>query len=287
MAFDVVNLTPNALSVDGLLYPPGQSLRVRTISKNLNIAIGQQLMSASPIALPDEYGAAFIDNPVGDDFVVTADIIEQAGGEVAGGGGGAGTVTSVAVSVPSPFTSSGGPITGSGTIAIAVSNQAINTVWAGPASGGAGAPAFRALVAADIPVLDASKITTGTMALARVTGAAGLASPAFTGTPTAPTATAGTNTTQIATTAFVATSYAPLASPALTGTATAVNLTISGNAIFPSSTFASLPSAATAGANARRFITDGAASPVFGAAAAGNGTLLTPVYSNGSTWLNG
>ena len=48
-----------------------------------------------------------------------------------------------------------------------------------------------------------------------------LASPTFTGTPAAPTATAGTSTTQIATTAFVATSYAPLASPALTGTPTA------------------------------------------------------------------
>jgi hypothetical protein len=34
-------------------------------------------------------------------------------------------------------------------------------------------------------------------------GKAGLASPAFTGTPTAPTATTGTNTTQVATTAFV------------------------------------------------------------------------------------
>lgn len=50
---------------------------------------------------------------------------------------------------------------------------------------------------------------------------AALASPALTGTPTAPTAVAGTNTTQIATTAFVATNYAPLASPALTGTPTA------------------------------------------------------------------
>lgn len=56
-------------------------------------------------------------------------------------------------------------------------------------------------------------------------------SPALTGTPTAPTATAGANTTQIATTAFVenvrstlATAdslKAPLASPALTGTPTA------------------------------------------------------------------
>lgn len=49
-------------------------------------------------------------------------------------------------------------------------------------------------------------------------------SPAFTGTPTAPTAAGGTNTTQIATTAFVQTATSPLApkaSPALTGTPTA------------------------------------------------------------------
>ncbi len=44
-----------------------------------------------------------------------------------------------------------------------------------------------------------------------------LASPTFTGTPAAPTASPGTNTTQVATTAFVATSYAPLASPTFTG----------------------------------------------------------------------
>ena len=93
-----------------------------------------------------------------------------------------------------------------------------------------------------------------------------LNSPALTGVPTAPTASAGTNTTQVATTAFVGTAVsnlvasapaaldtlnelatalgndasfsttitnslaakAPLASPALTGTATAVNLTVSG-----------------------------------------------------------
>lgn len=56
------------------------------------------------------------------------------------------------------------------------------------------------------------------------TNFAPLASPSLTGIPTAPTAPAGTNTTQIATTAFVeaeAQNYAPLASPALTGTPTA------------------------------------------------------------------
>ncbi len=44
-----------------------------------------------------------------------------------------------------------------------------------------------------------------------------IASPALTGTPTAPTAGAGTNSTQIATTAFVAASFAPIGSPTFTG----------------------------------------------------------------------
>ena len=63
-----------------------------------------------------------------------------------------------------------------------------------------------------------------------------LASPALTGTPIAPTATAGTNTTQIATTAFVLAEIAAdnstdalLASPALTGTPTAPTATAGTN----------------------------------------------------------
>ena len=59
-----------------------------------------------------------------------------------------------------------------------------------------------------------------------------LASPALTGVPTAPTATAGTNTTQLATTAFVTTEgnlKAPLASPALTGVPTAPTATVGTN----------------------------------------------------------
>jgi phage gp37-like protein len=46
------------------------------------------------------------------------------------------------------------------------------------------------------------RVTTGATATASDIGAAGLDSPAFTGTPTATTAAAGTDTTQIATTAF-------------------------------------------------------------------------------------
>ena len=56
-----------------------------------------------------------------------------------------------------------------------------------------------------------SNITTGTIADARIANTiARLASPALTGTPTAPTAASGTNTTQVATTAFVIANGVPV-----------------------------------------------------------------------------
>lgn len=60
----------------------------------------------------------------------------------------------------------------------------------------------------------------GDYTVAQVTGAAPLASPTFTGTPAAPTASPGTNTTQLATTAFVAAAggaFVPLAGGTMTG----------------------------------------------------------------------
>lgn len=69
------------------------------------------------------------------------------------GGGGSGTVTSVDLSAPSDLLAVGGnPITGAGTLALTKpATTAPNTVYAGPASGGAGAAAFRQLVAGDMP----------------------------------------------------------------------------------------------------------------------------------------
>lgn len=67
-----------------------------------------------------------------------------------GGGSGSGTVTSVAMTVPAEFSIAGSPITTSGTLAVSKANQNANLVWAGPTSGAAAAPSFRALVAADI-----------------------------------------------------------------------------------------------------------------------------------------
>ena len=64
---------------------------------------------------------------------------------------GGGTVTSVALTMPAEFTVAGSPITGSGTLAVTKANQNANRVYAGPTSGGAAAPTFRALVSADLP----------------------------------------------------------------------------------------------------------------------------------------
>lgn len=70
-----------------------------------------------------------------------------------------GTVTSVGLSLPNIFSVSGSPVTSSGTLSAALATQTANYVWAGPTTGGDAAPTFRALVAADIPSLTASKIS--------------------------------------------------------------------------------------------------------------------------------
>lgn len=62
-----------------------------------------------------------------------------------------GTVTSVGLTMPAEFTVIGSPVTTSGTLAAAKANQSANLVWAGPSSGAAAAPAFRAVVSADFP----------------------------------------------------------------------------------------------------------------------------------------
>ncbi|WP_348632222.1 terminase family protein [Mesorhizobium sp. M1A.F.Ca.ET.072.01.1.1] len=78
----------------------------------------------------------------------------------------------------------------------------------------------------------ASSVTDNIVTFAGTTGKAGKdigvavaslapkASPAFTGTPTAPTQAAGDNSAKLATTAYVDTSFAPKASPTFTGTVT-------------------------------------------------------------------
>lgn len=84
------------------------------------------------------------------------------------GGGGEGTVTSVAMSVPSALLAvSGSPITESGTLALSLPTRAANLVFAGPASGSAATPVFRLLDPDDVPSLSTTKLTSGTLGIAR------------------------------------------------------------------------------------------------------------------------
>ena len=82
---------------------------------------------------------------------------------------GAGTVTSVGLSLPAEFDVTNSPVTSSGTLTATYANQTTNKVFAAP-NGSTGTPTFRVLAAADIPNLDAAKITTGTLDNARTTG---------------------------------------------------------------------------------------------------------------------
>lgn len=104
------------------------------------------------------------------------------------------------------ITLSGTPSTGQ--VLTATSGSAAD--WQNP-SATAGVSTFNTRSGTVVPA-------SGDYTVGQVTGAAPLASPTLTGTPTTPTAAPGTNTTEIASTAFVAASFAPIASPTLTGT---------------------------------------------------------------------
>jgi len=83
--------------------------------------------------------------------------------------------TSLTFAVPSIFTISGSPATGAGALTLGLNNNATtNSVFAGPASGGAGTPSFRSLVTDDIPSISTTKITSGTLGVAN--GGTGVAS---------------------------------------------------------------------------------------------------------------
>ncbi len=86
------------------------------------------------------------------------------------GSGGTGTVTSVAMTVPSIMAISGSPITTSGTLAITLQTETANLFFAGPTTGSAAVPTFRALVQADITngIITTASIATNTILFANI-----------------------------------------------------------------------------------------------------------------------
>lgn len=138
-----------------------------------------------------------------------------------------------------------------------------------------------------------------TLQAADVTGVGGalLLSPTFTGTPAAPTVTAGDNSTKIATTAFVATAIGAMAPVvasfnARTGAVTlqAADVTGVGGALLASPVFTGTPAGPTptAGDNSTRlattaFVTNAVAGQVTGVTA---GTNLTGGGTSGTVTVN-
>ena len=190
------------------------------------IGLSADLAAKAPLASP-----SFTGTPSGTTATLgdsTTRLATTAFVQAALTGSGLGTVTSVGLAAPAEFNVTGSPVTGSGTLTLTKAAEAANSVWAAP-NGAAGLPTFRLLVAADIPNISESQVTGLVGDLA---AKAPLASPALTGTPTAPTPSTADNSTTVATTAYVKSnlsSYAPLASPALTGTPTAPTAAVTDN----------------------------------------------------------
>jgi len=158
-------------------------------------------------------------------------------------GGGSGTVTSVGVSVPTGLSVANSPVTTSGTIAISLASgytiptttaldakaPLISPTLTTPNIGVATGTSFNSItgLSSTAPVVNGTAaVGTGTT-VARAdhvhptdTSRAALSSPTFTGTPASTTAAADTNTTQIATTAFVL-GQAGASTPIVNGTAAA------------------------------------------------------------------
>ncbi len=92
------------------------------------------------------------------------------------GPAGGGTVTSVALSMPAEFSVGGSPITTSGTLAVTKATQSANTVFAGPTTGSAAAPTFRAVVPADLPLGSSSAFGAVKVDNTTITASAGVIS---------------------------------------------------------------------------------------------------------------
>ena len=132
----------------------------------------------------------------------------------------AGSVTSVGLAFDTPagnvFGVSNSPITSTGNITLTLDTQSPNYIFAGPASGGSSAaPAFRALVAADIPSLSSvyQPLDGDLTAIAALAGTSGLLRKTA-----ADTYTLDANT--YLTTGTASSTYATINNPVFTGTVT-------------------------------------------------------------------
>lgn len=139
----------------------GQLTFTGSLAQQVSIAsqpIGGNLLLLFPNILPS--AGQTMNAVLVDGNVVTLGWANPVGADV-------GDINSITLAVPTELSVAGSPLTSSGTLTLSWGSASGNWVIASPAGGGSGAYAGRALVALDIPNLDAGKITTGALALAR------------------------------------------------------------------------------------------------------------------------
>lgn len=204
-----------------------------------------------------------------------------------------GTVTSVALADGSTtpiYTISGSPVTSTGTLTFTLGTQAANTIFAGPTSGAAAQPTFRAQVAADLPTITLTGDITGAASGGTIaTTLATVASAGTTGSSTAiPVVTINAKglTTSITTAAVIApagtlsgtTLNSTVVSSSLTSVGTITSGTWTGTTIAVANGGTSLTSLTANNV----IIGNGASAPTFVAP----GTSGNVLSSNGTTWVS-
>jgi hypothetical protein len=113
-----------------------------TVAAEANVTV---LSSAGNVSW-NQYSELALYKRATDEWLLTGERLAVLGG----GNGGNGSVTSVGLVMPAIFSVANSPVTTTGNLTVSLANQSAGMVWAGPASGAAAAPTFRALVGADL-----------------------------------------------------------------------------------------------------------------------------------------
>jgi hypothetical protein len=148
---DIAGLGVGTVTSVGMTVPSILSVTPSTITTSGSFALSLTTESANQIFAGPSSGAA-----------ATPTFRSLTSADIPALPYGTGTVTSVGLSLPGIFTVTGSPVTTSGTLTATLATETANYVFAGPTSGAAAAPSFRALVSTDIPALSYQSVAAPT-----------------------------------------------------------------------------------------------------------------------------
>ena len=148
---DIAGLGVGTVTSVGMTVPSILSVTPSTITTSGSFALSLTTESANQIFAGPSSGAA-----------ATPTFRSLTSADIPALPYGTGTVTSVGLSLPGIFTVTGSPVTTSGTLTATLATETANYVFAGPTSGAAVAPSFRALVSTDIPALSYQSVVAPT-----------------------------------------------------------------------------------------------------------------------------